>query len=444
MQNWGWNGIDNSWNTWIIVSPSYDSVGYADSKGTHNELTINLNYCTSESEWNQLKDIYKNELNTEYVIESNLSDFGEDLAGINEDIEDSKEKLKEIALKVLENPIGTAVSYFVGMLRDALGDSFQKLANTITFTNIDMTYTSNEISNNSEINKYVNIGSYKKDGVIDKQNQKVINIDEIDSDEKEDKRFSEDTEIPLIMIELYNIAADNVPFFDINFLVVDESKHPEGSAWRNLRNFATAVVHIVIYIVSAFLILMLIYNGIKIVTYSLDSPEAKKRYKEGLHKFALSLLMLVGTIVIMALSIYGSNIFLDNVKVKNSEEGPIRVNVEEAKYSFSTTITGYFRYMAEIEGVNRCLEKGVYAFCYIVLAFINLLLASFMVIRMLGMLVLSMLGPILVGLNTINIKSPMKYSTWIRLYVSLAAVQIIFTLVYQVIFKFTIEVNSTI
>lgn len=323
----------------------------------------------------------------------------------------------------------------------------QKLTNTITFNDTDITYSYEELSTDgskaSVYNKYTNVGEYEKNGITDEENQKIINIKKIKGG-KEDKRFSKDTEIPLITVDLYNIAADNVPIFDINFLVVDKDKHPADSAWTYIRDFITMVIHIIIFIVAAFLIVMLIYNGIKIVIHSFDSPESKANYKKGIDKFGTSLLMLIGSIVIMALCIYGSYIFIDSIKVNDSSEGCIRVNVAEANYSFSTNITGFFRYMAEIEGVNRCLEKGAYTIGYIALSFINLLLAAFMVIRMLGMMILAIIGPLLAGFHAINKKGPMKYSTWARIYVSLAVVQLIFVITYQVVFGLTLPKATTI
>lgn len=405
-------------------------------------------FCTSEKEWEELKKMYATQLATELKIDANLSDIGENLAEISENADDLKEILSELLSKLLANPIGTALSYFFGLLRDGIGDSLQKLTNTITFSDADITYSYKELSTEGAktaiYNDYTNVREYEEDGITDEENQKIINIKEVDSDEKEDRRFSEETEIPLITIDLYNIAADNVPFFDINFLTVDETKHPAGTPWRYLRDFITTVIHVIIFVVAAFLIIMLIFNGIKIITHSLDNPEAKAEYKKGIEKFATSLLMLIGSIVIMALCIYGSNMFLNEIKVKDSKEGCIRVNAQEANYSFSTNITGYFRYMAEIEGVNRCLEKGAYTIGYIVLSFINLLLAIFMIIRMLGMMVLAMVGPILAGLHSMNIKAPMKYTSWVKIYVCLAAVQLIFVLVHQIVFSFTISNVTTI
>lgn len=441
-ESWGWDGSSKSWDTWIIVTASYSNIGYADSKGTHNQLEISLTFCTSEKEWEELKKMNETKLNTELKIDANLSEFGENLAGASEGLDNFKEILSNLQSDVVANPIGTAFSYVLGLIRDGIGDSLQRLANTITFTDAHITYSEEELttegSKTARYNDYVNVGDYEKNGVTDEENQKIINIKKIKSDKDADRRFSEDTEIPIVMIDLYNIAADNIPFFDVNFLTVDEEKHPEGTPWRYLRDFITSVVHIVIFVVAAVLIIMLIYNGIKIVIHSFDSPEAKAEYKKGINKFATSLFMLVGSVVIMALCVFGSNMFLEDVKVKDSKEGPIRVNVQEADYSFSTNITGFFRYMAGIEGVNRCLEKGAYTIAYIVVSFINLLLAAFMMIRTLGMMVLAIVGPVLAGLQAMNIKSPMKYTTWVRMYVCLAAVQLIFVIVYQVIFGLTI------
>lgn len=401
-------------------------------------------FCTSEKQWEELKTTFKTQLDTELKIDANLSNTGDNMS----DMADKAEDFRKILLSsIWEHPIGTGLSYFFGLLRDGLGDSLQRIIHNITFPDADMVYTYEELSTEgaktSEYNDYTNVRKYEKDGITDEKNQKIINISKINSNETEDKRFSDKTEIPIIMIDLYNIAVDNVPIFDINFLTVNEEKHPEGSPWRNLRNFITAFIHIIIFMVAAFLVLMLIFNGIQIVRHSLDNPEAKAKYKNGIERFGTSLLMLVGSVVIMALCIYGSNMFLEGIKVNSSKgefanEGPLRVNVEEAGYSFSTNITGFFRYMADIEGINRCLEKGAYTIGYIVLSVVNFILTVLMILRMLGIMGLAAVGPIIAGLYAMNVKSPLKYSNWIRLCVCLSVVQVILVIAYQIIFGLTI------
>ncbi len=428
--DWGWDGKSKSWDTWIILSASYNSVGYADTKGTHNEIKINLMYCTSKKTWEELKELFKSDLNTELNMNPGLTGLGETLADTNENAEDLKEFLKEIVSKLSENPIGTALSYFFGLLRDAIGDTLQSFANNITFYDGEIVYSYDELESSSfsKYNEYTNV-SKKMEKTDDKQEE--MDIKAIESDEDEDRRFSKDTKIPVIMMDLYNVAANNIPMFDINFLTINNTQHPDK--WITLRNFFTIIVRIIIFVVAAVLIVMLIYNGIQLVVHSSDNPKEQKKYKDAIKRFAISIFMLVGSIVIVALSIYGANALFETLQMPTSNDGPIRVFSREGEYSFSTTITGYYRYMAEIEGVNRCLEKGANTLAYILLALTNVLLATFMIVRLLAAMVLAAVGPIIAGCDALDIKLSIKYSTWARTYVCLAIVPVIFALFYKII-----------
>lgn len=77
--------------------------------------------------------------------------------------------------------------------------------------------------------------------------KKVIDIEKEDDD---DKRFAEDTKIPVMTGDLYNVAVGHIDFLDVNFLTGNKD-HDEGSPWMILRNFAAGLIHISIYIASA-------------------------------------------------------------------------------------------------------------------------------------------------------------------------------------------------
>ena len=154
--------------------------------------------------------------------------------------------------------------------------------------------------------------------------------------------------------------------------------------------------------------------------------------------------MLIGVVVIMALGIYGNRAFLDDVDFENNDELPIRVNVkdrhrgvEEGIYSFSTNMTGYVRYMAQISNVDLYQEKALYTFAFILLAWVNLLTVIFMAIRMAAMLVLGVIGPIIVIQYLLNRReNAMKlYMDWIDCYVGMAAIQIAMAIVCKIILE---------
>ena len=156
---------------------------------------------------------------------------------------------------------------------------------------------------------------------------------------------------------------------------------------------------------------------------------------DGIRKFALSVAMLIGTVLVMALSIYGSNALLDSIKMDNEYEGPIRVNVKSAGYSFSTTITGYYRYMAEIEDVDKSSQKAIYTGAYFVLVLVNCISSLAMLFRMLGLMMLSVAGPIISALASVNVKAKFKYTEWVISYILLSLTQVVFGVIYLIILK---------
>lgn len=417
----------SKWKTNIIVKTK----GEIPTDHSTNSFNYYLKALYAGSD---LSEIDKEKVDDEEV-KADTEDF-------RQNIEDAYNMLNsEMAKRFAKNPYGFALTYLYEGFRYLFGDSVLALAHTITFSNTKFVYSYDQLDTEEyeDINKYTNVGKYKNGN--NSEGQKEITIKNENAYEDEEyRRFSSTTKIPVITIDLYNIAADNVEFFDINFFNIDENRHPpdKSTPWVYLRNFATNVIHVTIYIAAALLLIILIVNGIQIVGHSFDNPEARAEHIKILRRVAISLLMLVGSVVIMTLCTYGSNTFLNIVKVEDKEELPIRVNVEEAGYSFSTNITGYFRYMSEIEGIHNYREKGMYTFLYILLAWVNLALAIFMDFRVIVLMILAMIGPILAALYSLNIQGAMRYRNWIKSYVCLAFVQIIFAIVYRIIFQFAI------
>ena len=238
--------------------------------------------------------------------------------------------------------------------------------------------------------------------------------------------------------DLYNIAVGHLDFLDADFLTGSTStrpdgslKHEEGSAWITLRDFAATIIHICIYMASAFLIISLIWFGIKILKTSLDNPKARAEYKEGLERFEKSLLMLIGSIVIMALCIFGTKAFYSSIEDDNYEL-PIRVNVEDT-YSFSTTAAGYLRYMSLTDDVNEWLQKAVCTMTYLLLAIVNLAAVIIMMVRVLVLWILSMAGPIIAAMNVFKKENTMGFGTWAELYVAVSLIQVVIAFIYKLI-----------
>ena len=194
---------------------------------------------------------------------------------------------------------------------------------------------------------------------------------------------------------------------------------------------------------AAFLITSLIWNGLHLVRGSL-SPEKRKEHVNALNRFATSLVMLVGTVIIMAIGIYANEMFLPKAKGENASqiEYPIRVNVKDAEYSFSTNITGYVRYMAQIENKKLAEKRFSYTGVYLILAFVNLMSVLAMLVRLVCMMVLAMIGPIIVVLHVLNIENRFKltYKDWAKWYLRMAALQVILALICRLMLDVAITV----
>lgn len=355
-------------------------------------------------------------------------------------IKGAVEGLNEIKENFQHNPVGTLITLGLDLVRAILGDLPQFIANMVqtatdhTFLNWQYMYEKDELEKDGEgdLNKYTQVGNYDKGKGEDWQ--KVIDIEKEDDD---DKRFAEDTKIPVMTGDLYNVAVGHIDFLDVNFLTGNKD-HDEGSPWMILRNFAAGLIHISIYIASAVLLVMLIIYGIQIVGHSFDNPEGEAEAKTRLEQFTTSIAMLIGSVVIMGLCIFGSDTFFKSLENRENAELPIRVNVETAGYSFSTTAAGYARYMAGIEDVDEWVEKGLYTLGFIVLAWVNLAVIIFMIVRMFALWILSMIGPIAAALHILNIEGMMSFRRWAGLYISLSLIQVLLSMIYTLILNYAI------
>ncbi len=286
---------------------------------------------------------------------------------------------------------------------------------------------------------YTNVSEFMGEAyVTDEERQKYIYIN------GDTYAFDSSTEIPVIPIDIYNLGVGDIGFLDINFFTGDET-HEEGSPWMTLRNIASTIMHITLYLAAAFLILTLIWNGIHIVRGSLDTPEKQAERKKGIQRFFTSLLMLVGSIVVMALCIFASDMLVQDLKAEDHEL-PIRVNVsfssdsEMTGYSFSTNFTGYVRYMTQIQDVDMAAQKAVYVLEYLALVIVNVIGGVFMLLRMVVMLFLAILGPIVAAMNALNREgnTVLNFKTWAELYIALAAVQIFLAIAARIILECSI------
>ena len=352
---------------------------------------------------------------------SNVS-FG---ATSNED--DAEEEKTNWIIAFFKHPGETMVT---GLAKLFLGfaDGVQYTADLVqtipdgTWSHFNTRFSYNFLSKDGidgNLNKYTNVTEYNKE-----KSKDAIEVDN-------DKEYGKKTKIPVIPVDITTMATGNVDAFNVNFF---ENKKGKQSFIKGL---AKATIRIVIYISSAGLIITLIWHGIRIVigSRSLDNPEERLSHKKGLEKFAKGLGLLIGSVVIMAMFIYGTEAIYNIFTGGNNDayEFPIRVKVKRADYSFSTNITGYVRYMASSNNVLHCVKKITYACTYFILSFVNLSLVVIMMFRTLMMWYLSVLGPILALLYVFNRRGPMTYQEWIVQYAMCSSVQIVLSLISVII-----------
>ena len=268
------------------------------------------------------------------------------------------------------------------------------------------------------------------------QTEQPINVDISNENTGETKYgFSSKTLIPVIPVDTFTMARGKIEIFDPNFLVVDTSIHTDQtSIWFTIRHIVTIAIRGMIFIVSGILLLGLIWHGIHLVGMSI-TPTQRRDHMEGLHTFAISILLLIGTLIIISLGIYINKMFASYNNIDSGTvELPIRVNVKEANYSFSTTRTGYIRYMAQIKNPNLIGHKIMYTAEYVILAVINLVIAVFFLVRMLVMAGLAAYGFIIVGARVIGRENllPLGYRNWVLWYLRIASFQTILVFAYSI------------
>ena len=380
-------------------------------------------------------------------------------------------KFADGLIEFLKHPIGKPVKEMMDFIGPVVGDNIQWLANLfqtvpeytsgdgeVLYSYSDLEDDSNEekstdTSSDKEKdedkgkgnrNKYTNVAKSKEET---KDSQAVFQVDvKKDLNNNNEADFSSTTKIPVIVGDLYNIAAGKIDFFDINFLTGNKERKSDGtlrhendSIWNNLRKVVSLLTHISVYMASAIIILSLIWYGINMVRHTFDNPVAKMESMEGLKRFFTAVFMLIGTIIIMALCIFGSKVFFDLLNKNDSYELPIRVNVED-QYSFSTTPTGYVRYMSLTEDIEEPLQKFVYTIVYIVLAAVNLFVMVIMFARTIVIWVLSIVGPMMAVLYVFNAGGTITFRRWVGVYLRASLIQIFVSIIYIAIFKAVIAV----
>ena len=277
--------------------------------------------------------------------------------------------------------------------------------------------------------KYTNVGEY----VENDKSDTYINVDNSD--------YTTSIKIPVMVGDFCNVATGKLDFLDANFLTGDKTKktveqagkdetktvlkHGKKTIWYKINNVVKLIMRITIYSTASILIVFLVWHGVHTVFRGIGtSPMSIKQHRDAFNRFGVAILTLIGSVVIMALCIFASQELFKLMDVNDSCELPIRVNVKGA-YSFSTTPTGYVRYMASTDEWQHTGAKVGYTFLYCIGVVLNLAVVGVMAGRIFIMWFISILGPIFAALCGVNNQGMIRLRAWAILYVSLSSVPVI-------------------
>lgn len=425
----------SSWDVWLDIQYTlYEGNG----ENNYNALVAN-SFLDDTGDFNPEEDGWKGQKKIDKVIKKTVGTFADTI--------DTALLVKDFIADFVADAIGTGISFIMNIL-GKFGDGIQWLANTIQTTESNQVlYSFETLSDSSNVdadnkNQYTNVKENQEDNE-EMENQIVVNL-KSDENENGTADYTKDTEIPVMTGDIYNVAVGHLDFFDINFLTGANDKRADGtrkhkynSSWMVIRNFVSLLIHITIYFASAFLIISLIWFGIQTTRHSFDDPKTVADYKKGLERFEKGFAMLIGTIMIMALCIFGTEAFYSQIEINETYELPIRVKVEDV-YSFSTTPAGYVRYLSLTEDVRDVLKKITCTMTYIILATVNLAVVIIMFLRMFVLWGLAIGGPVVVVLYVLGVESPLKFKTWVSLFIRASLIQIFIAIAYMIFLKMVV------
>lgn len=268
---------------------------------------------------------------------------------------------------------------------------------------------------------------YQKNYRSPNQTEKAINIDIADDKSTDEKKydFSSDTLIPVIVVDWYTISAGRIPSFDADFFSSDSNFGKYGRIVR-------MIIRIEIYIATIILISGLFWHAFNLIK-GVINPNEKKSHIEGIQNFAKYTGLLILCVVVMSLGIYLNKLTFSMVSTSDEIELPIRVNVEEADYSFSTTKTGYYRYMASMQNPNLAEQKISYTKDYVRDVAVNLGLAIVCFVRKVFIVIVAIRGPIIVirGILANDEKFVKEnFLPWVKHYMGFALLQSLISFIY--------------
>ncbi len=359
------------------------------------------------------------------------------------------DEFKLFCEQMYDSPVKTILTICLDIIK-GIGDLFQSMANLFQtgWQHWDVTYTREQITGTKKSTGTETEADHTKlDGYVDLNNknnyigQKELVIDDTEKNYFYKYGYVKETEIPVIAVDLYTIAANKVDLAKANFLVKTGN---ENEVWLTIRNFVASVIHGLMYITIAFLTTGIIIYGIQIVSRTYQTPQEKAKKIKGMEKFVTGLIMLVGTIFLEAICLYASDMILGEVAMQDTYEGPIKIitKTKNGETSFSTTPTGYFRYMADITNVELYQTKALFVGAYLILSISNLLCAIGMVGRMIVMMALAILHFWLVLKFVLqsSTANTMEYRKWITSFAGLSLIQVVVAIIARFLLE-GIKVN---
>ena len=364
-----------------------------------------------------------------YVGIANFFNQNPNLAIIGNSSSSSSSQKKENIFDKFFRTFYELLGYIVDFFRMILGDVPQMIIDLVqtvplgTWKDFKITYTYDNLLSDGETggkNRYtlVSEDATRRDPFI-----------QLDGTEE---KFSKSTEIPVIPADFYCFANGNIKLLNTNIF---DKKEDRGI----ITNFVFVIVRAIIFLSAAFLIAMLIWHGINIVRSTI-SPQSKAKHKGGLVDFAKAILMLIGSIVIMALCIYFMKLIFKTFQISETDELPIRVYVgANANYSFSTSGIGYYRYMSQLacSGFDHLMLKIIYTRVYIIFVIVNLVTLIIMIVRYIFLMYLTILGPIIGTMSALQRKQVggYTYKKWAFNYIIWTSIQLILALAYRFILE---------
>ena len=249
-------------------------------------------------------------------------------------------------------------------------------------------YSKDEIMANEELQSEIQVADEGSEGT---GTYATVDIPTtvINRDGQTEKAFAEDTEIPVIPMDLYSISINKIDMLDVNFYDNSEDSN-DSSFWQFICGVVRACSNATMYISAALFLTILIWKSIIVVKASLDgNPGEMAETKEVLNSWLKGIVLIVVIYSIAALMIYLYEWALDLVIGDNDSNYLIRANVS-GMYSFNTNIIGIVKYRSLTTNI---LAAFGFSLLYFIMELFNFAWFLAMFARMLFIGILTIIAP---------------------------------------------------